>query len=566
MVVEDGSVPEWRLCTVEGPRPIEFDLVAPGPVTIGRRSTHDLALIDEDLVSRDHAVLVQRMVTGGIEWRIIDTQSKHGTFVNDEHLNADQEYPLVEGDRVRIAPWTFEVRRSGDDDTTAGGTTRMMPTPAEADAASIETLDSSASRELARERLSLLLRCADRIHQATDVTRLAELVVDAAMSGAGFANAAMLGPMHRDGSVEVFAHRGDIVDTDQRLRVSRSLIRRAADGAPVRMGSPQEFTDTTVSVADYGIRQVVCVPLMLGETPAAYLYLDNRSSDPRESTIASDAAEFALGLGRIAGMAMANLRRLDLERRHAAVQAELTAAAEIQRSVLPPRGGSAPGLTYVGECRQGRLLGGDFFDVITLDDTRTALTVGDVSGKGIPAAVLMTEAQGFLHAALQHASPGDAVAELNRFLEPRRPEGRFVTLWVGVVDAATRRLTFVNAGHGYAFHMRGDTVANLDEKGGLPIAIDPNATYTTHEVDLTPGDRIIVVSDGAIEQRGVHTVPGSPDFFGVAGVQGAARAADDPGDVVRRVFDALEAHAGGSALADDATVLAADFEGSGDLP
>src|SRR5690606_25746527 len=155
--------------------------------------------------------------------------------------------------------------------------------------------------------------------------------------------------------------------------------------------------------------------------------------------------------------ALSNLKRKEIEQRHARIQAELHAGAEAQRWILPKREGNFGSIAYIGESRPGMHMGGDFFDVIPLGEDRLAVTLGDVTGKGVSASVLMTTTQGFLHAALQqHGDPHRAVVDLCRFVHPRRPESRFVTLWVGVFDAKARTLRYVDAGHGHAMMARAD--------------------------------------------------------------------------------------------------------------
>src|SRR5690606_25058121 len=200
--------------------------------------------------------------------------------------------------------------------------------------------------------------------------------------------------------------------------------------------------------------------------------------------------------------ALSNLKRKEIEQRHAVIQADLHAGAEAQRWILPKREGSFGSIAYIGESRPGLHLGGDFFDVIPLGDNRLAVSLGDVTGKGVSASVLMTTTQGFLRAALkQHGDPHRAVMDLCRFVHPRRPENKFVTLWVGVFDGNARTLRYVDAGHGHALLIRGDGQHEpLSGGGGLPIGILDESDYIDQTVEMTPGARALIVSDGIIEQ------------------------------------------------------------------
>jgi sigma-B regulation protein RsbU (phosphoserine phosphatase) len=263
----------------------------------------------------------------------------------------------------------------------------------------------------------------------------------------------------------------------------------------------------------------------------------------------------------MASLALANLKRVDVERRQAAMEAEMQAAATAQRWVLPPRETKVGVFTCLGESRPGRYVGGDFFDVIDLGEGKLGLALGDVAGKGMAASVLMTATQGYLHAALrEHADPAHAVAAANRFICPRRPIGKFVTAWVGVFDVNNRTLTYTDAGHSYAVMscVDGQTTP-LDAAGGLPIGVDDAADYAAATIPLPAGSCVMVVSDGIVEQFGIpESCPGEQQQFGVDGVYrslASSRTAAAAGDPVARIFSDVISHAGGPNLADDATAV-----------
>ena len=212
-------------------------------------------------------------------------------------------------------------------------------------------------------------------------------------------------------------------------------------------------------------------------------------------------------------------------------------------------------LTCTGESRAGAYVGGDFFDVIPLDEHRVAVALGDVSGHGVAASVLMTAAQGFLHAALKHNEDvAHAVTDLNRFVCPRRVPSSFLTLWVGVFDTRQRQLTYVNAGHGYALLANADgTFTRLDAGEDFPIGFEDDATYTSNIEAIPPAGRALVISDGIVEQLGAGS-DAAREQFGLEGVKAALTAAGQ-GDVIAAIFDAVVKHAQSNSLQDDATAV-----------
>jgi serine phosphatase RsbU (regulator of sigma subunit) len=257
----------------------------------------------------------------------------------------------------------------------------------------------------------------------------------------------------------------------------------------------------------------------------------------------------------MASLALANLKRLEIEKRQAAMHAELNSAAAAQKHIMPRREQTLGTLRIIGESRPGQFVGGDFFDVIPLDGGKLAVVVGDVSGKGVTASVLMTAAQGFLHAAMQqHVDTGKAVTALNRYIAPRRPSSKFLTMWVGLIDPQKQTLCYVDAAHSYALLKHADgTIEQLDQGGGLPIGVDDEGNYDAVEVPFTTGDQLVIASDGIIEQPGTDSSSEQRVQFEVEGLRGVF--ADASQDIVKVLFERIITFAGTDQLADDATVL-----------
>lgn len=543
------------LSLVGSAEPVTLALKPPGPLRIGRRSGHDLVIPDP--ASRDHCMLVYD--DDADQWFIVDTDSKHGTRLNGVALQSGQKYPLRERDLIEIRPWTLQLLDAAGDGH--DGSTLLTKQDAESVGTRIDRFDQQEPH-LASERLSLLLRSAKAIHAAEDEEALAEAVLDAIASGTGYANVALLRPVVGDEMVDVIGSRGSICGATE-PRLSRSLIRCACKGESVRL-TDDHVPANGASIAALGIEQAMCLPLMLGDSPAGFLYMDNRQCDAADapfSQVAPDAAAFAAGVAQIASMATANLRRMDLERRLARMDADLAAAAEAQRWMLPQRRLCVGRYCCTGVNRPGKTVSGDFFDMVQLDEHRFALSLGDVVGKGIAASVLMTATQGFLHAALFAADdPCEAVTRLNHFLVPRCDGRRFVTLWVGVFDTSDGTLRYVDAGHGYGMHFRGETVKHLRDAGGPPVGIDTSSMYGTAQLDIAAGDRVVLVSDGLVEQIGHAANGAAATEFGVDNVV-AAVAGDVAGeDAIANLFRAVILHAGTDTLSDDATAAIVEVQ------
>lgn len=533
------------LVPVSGPAMEAFTLEPKeSGLTLGRHDSCELLMpADADRVSRHHA----RFSLDGEEWRIADLGSRWGTFLNGVKLSPNAEVPLNEGDLIRISPWTFNFSSIAK--------RRGMQTADDIGRTMVRAVAADTARPLRDDMLTLLLESAAAIHGAQNERELAELVMDAAVRGTNLQNAVMLRPIDSAGHIEIIASRLSQSAQNSGVTFSRSLLKMASEGNVAEI-SGAGTGDISQSMVQMQINSALCVPLMLGPAPAAYLYLDSRGGVGQ--TLRPNASAFCVALGRMASLALANLKRIDIERRQAHMESELRAAATAQKWILPKRESRISSFLCLGESRPGQFIGGDFFDIIDLGEGRIAITVGDVTGKGIAASVLMTATQGFLHAALtQHGDPGSAVTALNDFINPRRPENKFVTVWVGIFDGVAQTLQYVDAGHSYALLQTADgELIQLDSGGGLPVGVMQDSQYTTETVQLAPGGRVMVVSDGIIEQFGMVARDDGTvvkDQFELDGVKRSLITSD--GDAIASLFAAVIQHAGTSNLSDDATAV-----------
>jgi sigma-B regulation protein RsbU (phosphoserine phosphatase) len=187
-----------------------------------------------------------------------------------------------------------------------------------------------------------------------------------------------------------------------------------------------------------------------------------------------------------------------------------------------------------------------------------------VVGKGVGAGLLMVLTQTFLNSRLHSGDdPADAVSALNRHLHDRTGLQQFVSMWVGVVDAAARRVTYVDAGHGYAMMLApGAEPETLSKNKGMVLGVERNIEFTSSTCEMPAGSRIVVYSDGVIEQPG-----DAGGRFGQERVMSHLSPSGDPAEDVESVALALAAFAGGRVYADDVTivsaVIAADSSGTG---
>jgi serine phosphatase RsbU (regulator of sigma subunit) len=538
------------LIPISGP-PLETISLTPRPggQSIGRHDQCDIKLPNHR-VSRMHA----RFIAGEDEdvWFVSDLGSRWGTLLNGVPIESKHRLPLQEGDLIFIAPWTFRFSgvqsRAGVEMSDDPGLTRLRP------------IAEGSEASLNPRMLELLIETVASFHTAVDEAQLSKLLIDAALIGTGLENAVLLRPIDAGGNVEVVMSKLSM-RVGGRVTYSRSLLIAAAQGKVVEL-SREADTVVSHSIVSMQITAAICIPIMIGSTPSQFLYLDSRAE--AHSSLPPHSAMFCVTLGRMASLALSHLKRVDIERRQSFLLRDLEAAAIAQKWILPKRKNQIGSYTCIGESRAGQYIGGDFFDLMPFSGERVGVALGDVSGKGVAASVLMTAAQGFLHAAiLDHGDPGRAMTSLNQYISARREGDRFVTLWVGVLDPIHNTLCYVDAGHGYALlqSLTGD-LSTLNRGDGLPIGVDETRPYHAETIALPEHGRIVIVSDGIIEQPGSDQAEGEPleiRQFGNEGLIRVLKSTTASTDTLSDIFAAVRHHADTDQLSDDATAVLIDW-------
>lgn len=258
----------------------------------------------------------------------------------------------------------------------------------------------------------------------------------------------------------------------------------------------------------------------------------------------------------------AHRRASQLQDQLAALQKELDIARQIQLSSLPcdfPAFPDEPRCDLHATMHPAREVGGDFYDFFLLDDDRLGFTVGDVSGKGLPAALFMTNTRTLLRAtALQGLPPEDCVRHVNRALHAERLKGMFVTLIYGVLDLRTGRLTYCNAGHNLPYHLQADGLVPLSHKGGVAVCFVADFAYATATCTLRPGETLFLYTDGIPEATNTDNMP-----FDDERLERHLRthATATPDVLNAAMLNAVGAFVGDAPQKDDITMLALQYRG-----
>jgi phosphoserine phosphatase RsbU/P len=232
---------------------------------------------------------------------------------------------------------------------------------------------------------------------------------------------------------------------------------------------------------------------------------------------------------------------------------ELIRACEIQAGLLPKVLPQHPNLELAGAWQPARTVGGDYFDVLQLDEDRLGICVGDVSGKGLTASLLMANLQAAFRAyATPEATPAAVCAKLNAFVCGNVAPDKFITFFYAILDARRRTLIYENAGHCPALLLHGAGSADsLCGQGGV-LGVDPEWTYADSTKQLVAGDRLLLFTDGVTEAENQEAVEfGSERIVKVAGPSGSSAA-----ETKKRVMEEVTKFCNGE-FCDDVTLVVA---------
>jgi serine phosphatase RsbU (regulator of sigma subunit) len=261
------------------------------------------------------------------------------------------------------------------------------------------------------------------------------------------------------------------------------------------------------------------------------------------------------------GMAESIERLLKETARNEKLEADLAVARAIQDSFLPEAGVSWKGFQAAAHFEPIADLGGDYYDILPMADGRTAVVLGDVSGHGLPTALVAAAARAIIATLIEAGvSPPDAFARLARRRQRSRANERrlFTTLAVFAYDAATRAGTLTNAGHPAPYRVSGGRVERI-ELPALPIGLLPGreVAYPSKTVSFAPGDRLVFFTDGVVEASNAAEEPWGYERLEALLARDGGRPADE---LVREVLDAVAAHVGATPLEDDRTLLILSFD------
>jgi serine phosphatase RsbU (regulator of sigma subunit) len=252
-----------------------------------------------------------------------------------------------------------------------------------------------------------------------------------------------------------------------------------------------------MSIVQQQIRSMLAVPLQTDNRVIGLIYLD---SPHFVHEFTKDDLNLLTVMANVAAIRIEHARLAEVEQAEKLLASELQQAAQIQRRLLPAVAPVVAGLELAGYNTPCRTVGGDYYDFIPYEDGRVAILVGDVAGKGMPAALLVSSLQARVQVLFDEPDQLDSrVTRLNRAIKTNCPDNRFITFFIGVLDPQEGCFTYCNAGHNEGIVVHRDGSVERLEATGLILGIMAGAVYAKQVCQIEPGDLLVLFSDGISE-------------------------------------------------------------------
>jgi len=490
------------------------------PLVIGRLQECQV-ILDSTGVSRKHAEIRR----AGDRFTLVDLHSRNLTFLNGRKIDPDDAPPVLSAnDRIKICDVEFVFFPMEPKEPTRKPTPHpdeMMVTEGTQDDTSgaLHTLDASRSSSMASAvkpevKLKAILEISRKLSSDLKIDTVAPNIIDALMdlfpqSERGFL--ILIDQMTKRLMRKGFKYRPSKQTsliapyTDEvPMSISRSIVNHVIGQKRAVLsqdaGADQDLP-TSSSIADLKIRSVMCVPLLAFDGEVLGIIQLDTSSRKQFQQEDLDI------LTTVAGQAAVSVQNASMHEkllRNAALERDLSIAETVQKRFLPHTLPKIAGYEFFAFYQPTYEVGGDYYDFIPLPSNRLGIALGDVSGKGVAAALMMAKFSGDARFCVStEPTPMAAISKLNNTLCAAGIDEKFMTMSLSILDIARNRLTFCSAGHPPLFLRRADgRVEELgDEITNFPLGLMPDSDYGQLEIELFPGDVMVIYSDGVTDPR-----------------------------------------------------------------
>jgi serine phosphatase RsbU (regulator of sigma subunit) len=469
--------------------------------TIGRSVRNDICIFDK-FASRFHAEIRRE----GDNFWLRDLGSANGTFHNghlvkspvllrpgDEILLGETSILFQQDETVRNTPLIS--------DNTFNPQATMLFTEAKNQTSEIIESSSSPKTASRQELLTLISRVGFVLLGSESLAETLDLLVSLVFEVVPAERCAIL---LRDAKnpenlkIAAAKSRGDGAVTSE-MRISRKIIEEVFEKNRSVLTSNAQHDPTLKSntLILSGIRSILAVPLKARDETFGIIYADSPTT---HTTFTEDHMKILTTLASVASIRVENARLIEERLERERLEQELKLAAEIQQQLQPSTLPAIENYEFQGISISCYEVGGDYYDFISRDNEKIIVALGDVSGKGASAALLMSSLHASIHAqVLINSELSKILFGVNEYLAKNTPSNRFVTLFIAELDCRTGKFEYINAAHEPAILVRKDGKVELLESSTSPLGLFENQEYETKSSYLNPGDLLVIYSDGVSE-------------------------------------------------------------------
>jgi serine phosphatase RsbU (regulator of sigma subunit) len=528
------------------------------PTKIGRHpDCHIQVAPNVGAVSRNHAQIIK----DGDDYFIQDLESANGTFVNAHQLPRGQKHPtpLQHNDRIKLGPVKFRfenedavdpnnIDASSGIDIVDGVTDTIM--------GSAMASGFGAFQTKPEEKLKGILKINQALAGQVDPAAIAPRIIDTLFEIFPQADrGSILTKRPGDERLVPIAQKRRDDNDDESVRLSRTLITRVLEQKSGILSADAANDDrfsASESMSNLTIRSMMCVPLLdLQSKPFGIINLDTQNPAKRFN---EEDLELLLAVATQAATAWENQRLIENFMENKKREEEMRIAMQVQKSLLPESLPEVPGYKFYASYDAAQAVGGDYFDCFPIGDHKICFSFGDVAGKGVPGALIMSRISSVVQNTMSFTDDVSvAIRRINNHMCHNMVAGRFVTFTLGVIDLRTHRLTLTNAGH-YAVAVRKPN-GQLEDIGsdqiGIPVGIMEDYDYDVVEYTISPGETFLLRTDGVDEAMApnsdLYSTEKVREFF--------TKASGSPSDIGTALLADVRRHANGRPQNDDIAIM-----------
>jgi phosphoserine phosphatase RsbU/P len=521
---------------------------------LGRHPDCDIVL-DAASVSRQHAQIVRE----NMQFFVEDLHSRNGTFVNGRSITG--RTLLEDGDRLKICDMALafhtnqpRANRPADGSQSGSSFAVMVDEPSSGTSTIMSKLEVASQSSLRltvnpEAKLRAMIEIAQNLGKAVSLDEVLGKLLDSLFKIFIQADRAFVilrsGP---DGVLVPKAVKHRRQDLEDQVRISRTIVSQVMDTKEAVLSADatnDSRFDSSQSLMDLRIRSMMCAPLVNSDgNSLGVIQVDTMNQKHR---FQKDDLDVLASIASQAAIAVDNAQLHENAVKQEGLQRDLELAHKVQRGLLPAAPPSIDGYHFFDFYEPANQVGGDYYDYIELSGHRLAVVVGDVSGKGVAAALLMAKLSGEVRYCLaSEPDPASAMDRINVGFSRSGWQDRFVTFVLAVLDTARHEITIVNAGHMAPLLCRANH--SVDEIGweqaGLPLGVDSDYCYQRCTMPFANGDLLVVFTDGISE-----AMDASGKLYGMDRLKATLASKSD--SLGRLILDDVKRFVGGRPQSDD---------------